>query len=176
DHAAAGASGMQVLTTVGIEAEVDLAFAGLYGLLRPILGHLGSIPGLQAEALSGALGLTPSTGSERFLVAAAVLGLLAEAADRQPVLCLIDDAHWLDTPSSEALVFAARRFRAERVAMLFAARVGDPPAFESPGLLELDLVGLDNVAALTLLSDHSEPIPSPAPQGLLGDSSPTPPT
>jgi DNA-binding CsgD family transcriptional regulator len=174
EYAAAGAGGMQVLTTVGIEAEADLAFAGLYGLLRPILGHLGGVPRLQAEALSGALGLTPSTGSERFLVAAAVLGLLAEAADKQPVLCLIDDAHWLDTPSSEALVFAARRFRAERVAMLFAARVGDPRAFESPGLLELDLVGLDNEAALTLLSDRSEPIASSVRQGLLRESSGNP--
>jgi DNA-binding CsgD family transcriptional regulator len=174
DYARLRAGGMQVLTTVGIEAEADLAFAGLYGLLRPILGHLAVVPRLQAEALSGALGLTPSTGSERFLVSAAVLGLLAEAAEEEPVLCLVDDAHWLDTPSSEALVFAARRFRAERVAMLFAARVGEPRAFESPGLLDLELGGLDPDAALTLLSDRAEPIASSVRQGLLRESSGNP--
>src|SRR5262249_41476511 len=121
DYAAARAGGMEVLTTVGIEAEADLPFAGLYGLLRPILGHLASVPRLQAEALSGALGLTPSRASERFLVAAAVLGLLAEAADDHPVLCLVDDAHWLDTPSSEALVFAARPPRAQPPGQLLAS-------------------------------------------------------
>src|SRR5262249_60582411 len=108
---------MQVLTTVGIEAEADLACAGLHGLLRPILGHLHGVPELQAKALSGALGLTPSSGSERFLVSAAVLSLLAEAAEDQPVLCLVDDAHWLDTPSADALVFPAPPVCARRGAV-----------------------------------------------------------
>src|SRR5262245_5084973 len=134
DYAAGHASGMRVLTTAGVEAETDLAFAGLYSLVRPILGHLTGLPELQAKALAGALGLAPSSGSERLLVSAAVLGLLAEAADERPILCLVDDAHWLDTPSADALAFAARRLRAERVAMVFAARNGDTRAFESPGL------------------------------------------
>jgi DNA-binding CsgD family transcriptional regulator len=174
DYACARAAGMRVLRTVGIEAEADLAFAGLHGLLRPILGHLDGVPELQARALSGALGLTPSSGSERFLVSAAVLGLLAEAAEDQPVLCLVDDAHWLDTPSADALVFAARRFRAERVALMFAARLGEPRVFQSPGLPELELVGLDPDAALALLSDRDESIASSVRQGLLRESSGNP--
>src|SRR5262245_16599566 len=144
EYAAERAAGMTVLNTAGVEAEADLAFAGLHGLLRPILHHLGELPELQASALAGALGLAPSVGSERFLVSAAVLGLLAEAGEARPVLCLVDDAHWLDTPSADAFVFVARRLRAERVAMVFAAREGDPRAFESPGLPVLELKGLDD--------------------------------
>jgi DNA-binding CsgD family transcriptional regulator len=155
DYGAERADGMQLLTTAGVEAESDLAFAGLYGLLRPILDHLSELPELQGEALAGALGLAPSTGSERFLVSAAVLGLLAEAAEERPVLCLVEDAHWLDTPSTEALVFAARRLRAERVAIVFAVREGEARTFEGRGLPDLRLTGLDDEDALALLSECS---------------------
>ncbi len=130
DYAAARAVGMELLTTAGVEAEADLAFAGLYGFLRPILGRLSELPELQAEALAGALGLAPSSGSDRFLASAAVLGLLAEAAEERPLLCLVEDAHWLDTPSAEALAFAARRLRAERVAIVFAVREDEARTFE----------------------------------------------
>jgi DNA-binding CsgD family transcriptional regulator len=143
EHAAARADGMELLTTAGVEAEADLAFAGLYGLLRPILGRLSELPELQAKALAGALGLAPSTGSERFLASAAVLGLLAEAAEERPVLCLVEDAHWLDTPSADALVFAARRLRAEPVAIIFAVREGEGRTFEGVGLPELLAAGSD---------------------------------
>src|SRR5262245_55939790 len=174
DYAAEHAEGMTVLTTAGVEAEADLAFAGLYGLLRPILRHVSDLPELQAKALAGALGLEPSSGSERFLVSAAVLGMLAEAADEQPVLCLVDDAHWLDTPSAEALVFTARRLRAERVAMLFAARVGDPREFDSPGLPALELQGLDDAAARALLSDRPKAMVPSVRDGLLAEASGNP--
>jgi hypothetical protein len=86
DRAVERADGMLVLSTAGVEAEADLAFAGLFGLVRPILDHLDDLPPVQAAALAGALGLGPSQSPERFLVSAAVLGLLAEAADRRPVL------------------------------------------------------------------------------------------
>src|SRR5262245_2635934 len=174
DYAAARASEMTVLTTSGVEAETDLAFAGLFGLLRPILDHLGDLPELQADALSGALGLMSSSGSERFLISAAVLGLLAEAAEDQPVLCLVDDAHWLDTPSADALGFPARRLRAERVAMLFAAREGDPRSFESPGLAVLELEGLDDAAAVALLSDRPKAMAPSVREGLLAEASGNP--
>jgi class 3 adenylate cyclase/DNA-binding CsgD family transcriptional regulator len=157
-YAAARADGMDVLTTSSVEAEADLAFAGLHGLLRPILGSLSRLPAVQANALAGALGLAPSSSSERFLVSAAALGLLAEAADRRPILCLVDDAQWLDTPSAEALVFAARRLRAERIAILFGARVGDPRTFEGPRLPELILEGLEDEDARALLSDRPGPL------------------
>ena len=92
------APGMLVLRAGGVEAESDLAFAGLRELPQP-----------QSAALAGALGLASSTGSDRLLISAAVLGLLAAAAEDRPVLCVVDDAQWIDRPSADALVFAARR-------------------------------------------------------------------
>jgi DNA-binding CsgD family transcriptional regulator len=155
EYAATRADGMQLLTTAGVEAESDLTFAGLYGLLRPILDRLSELPELQAKALAGALGLAPSTGSERFLASTAVLGLLADAAEELPVLCLADDANWLDTPSADALVFAARRLRAERVAIIFAVREGEGRTFEGRGLRELFVTGLEAEDARALLSECS---------------------
>src|SRR5919204_3282652 len=122
-----------VLRTVGVEAEADLAFAGLHGLLRPALDKLGELPDTQAAALAGALGLAPSVGSDRLLVSAATLSLLAAAADEGPLLCLIDDVQFLDAASAEALVFSARRLAAEPVAVIFASREGAGRAFAAPG-------------------------------------------
>jgi hypothetical protein len=135
----------------GVEAESDLAFAGLYGLLRPIVEKLGELPKTQADALAGALGLAPSVGSDRLLVSAATLSLLAAAAEADPVLCLIDDAQVLDAASAEALVFSARRLAAEPVAMLFAVREGEAHTFAAPGLPELMLEGLGTGPASRLL-------------------------
>src|SRR5436190_1112616 len=95
----------RVLRTAGVEAESDLGFAGLYGLLHPIEDKLGELPETQADALAGALGLGPSIGSDRLLVSAATLSLLAAASDEGALLCLIDDAEFLDAASAEALVF-----------------------------------------------------------------------
>ena len=134
DYAADQATGFTVLRAAGFEAEADLAFAGVYGLLRPVLGHLDEVPEIQAQALAGALGLAPSAAPDRFMVSAAVLGLLAAAAEQRPVVCLIDDAQWLDRPSADTLVFAARRLAADRVAILFGAREGEARRFEAPGV------------------------------------------
>jgi DNA-binding CsgD family transcriptional regulator len=151
-HAAERAAGSTVvLRTVGVEAESDLAFAGLYGLLRPILEKLGELPETQADALAGSLGLAASLGSDRLLVSAATLSLLAAAAEEGPVLCLIDDAQLLDTASAEALVFSARRLAAEPVAMLFAVREGEARTFAAPSLPELVLEGLGTEPAGQLL-------------------------
>jgi DNA-binding CsgD family transcriptional regulator len=153
EYAAERAGEMLVLRATGVEAEADLVFAGLYGLARPILRFVPQLPERQSQALQGALGLGPSSGAERLLVGAALLSLLAAAAEDCPVLCLVDDAQWLDAPSADALVFAARRLRAERVAILFGAREGEQRRFEAPALQELVVVGLDNASAAALLAD-----------------------
>ena len=123
-YAAERSRGRTVLRIAGVEAESDLGFAGLEGLLRPITGKLDELPQAQADALSAALGLAPSGGSDRLLVSAAALSLLAAAADDQPVLCLVDDVQFLDAASVEALLFSARRLGAEPVAMLFVGAGG----------------------------------------------------
>jgi hypothetical protein len=147
-----GVGGALVLRAGGVEAESDLAFAGLHGLLRPVLAHLRELPEPQSAALAGALGLAPSIQSDRLLISAAVLGLLAAAAEDRPVLCVVDDAQWVDRPSAGALVFAARRLQAERLAMLFGAREGEVPRFEAAGVPDLALTGLDPPSAAAVLA------------------------
>jgi hypothetical protein len=113
-----------------VEAESALPFAALQMLLRPALSRLDELPGLQATALRGALGLSDGGGEDRFLVGLAVLSLLSDLAEERPMLCLIDDAHWLDPASSaEALLFTARRLA--RRASRWCSRPGTAPAFSS---------------------------------------------
>jgi ATP/maltotriose-dependent transcriptional regulator MalT len=155
------ASGMQVLACAGIESESALPFAALHQLLRPALHHLEKVPRPQADALGGALGFAAARGDDRFLVSLAVLTLLAEAAEDRPLLCLVDDAHWLDDASADALVFVARRLEAEGIVLLFAAREGEAREFDAPELAELRLAGLDADAAAALLDRHTEIALSP---------------
>src|SRR5262245_38460899 len=145
------AVGMRVLAVRGVESEAELPFAGLHQLLRPALGQASQLPAPQASALRGALGLGERTGDDRFLVSLAVLTLLAELAERQPVLCLVDDAQWLDAPSTDALLFVARRLDGEGIVVLFGAREGDAHRFEAHDLATLDLGGLGAEAAGILL-------------------------
>ena len=170
----AGGMSLRVLQAVGVEAESELAFAGLYGLLRPIVDKLGELPETQAGALAGALGLAPSLGPERLLVSAGTLSLLAAAADYGPLLCLIDDAQFLDEASAEALVFSARRLAAEPVAMLFAAREGAARVFAAPGLPELALEGLGAEAAAQLLEVSAAAAADPVREWLLGEAAGNP--
>ena len=148
-------SDMRVLACAGVEAESALPFAALHQLLRPVLRHLEKVPQPQADALRGALGLAAGRGDDRFLVSLAVLSLLAEAAEQRPLLCLVDDAHWLDDASADALVFVARRLEAEGIVLLFAAREGEAREFDAPELAELRLAGLDADAAAALLDRHA---------------------
>src|SRR4029450_3124740 len=148
-------SDMRVLACAGVEAESALPFAGLHQLLRPVLRHLDKVPPPQADALRGALGLAAARGEDRFLVSLAVLSLLAEAAEQRPLLCLVDDAHWLDDASADALVFVARRLEAEGIVLLFASREGEAREFDAPELAELRLAGLDADAAAALLDRHA---------------------
>src|SRR5262249_49591584 len=129
EEARGRAGDMHVLSARGVESESDLPFAALDQLLRPALAHLDKLPPPQATALRGALGLEQGATDERFLVFAACLSLLSEMAERRPVLCLVDDAHWLDSASADALLFVARRLDAEGIVILFAAREGEARRF-----------------------------------------------
>jgi DNA-binding CsgD family transcriptional regulator len=150
-------SEMPVLRATGVESESELAFAGLHQLLRPVLGMLDSLPEAQADALATALGVRSGAVEDRFLVSLGALGLLAEAADERGLLCVVDDAQWLDRPSAEALLFVARRLEAEGVVVLLAARDGDARRFEARGLPELWLDGLAAEPAAALLAEHAGP-------------------
>jgi DNA-binding CsgD family transcriptional regulator len=158
----AAAPDFQVLDAVGIESEAELAFAGLHQLLVPILAFLDEVPAPQAAALRAAFALSDGTVAERFRISLGVLGLLAAAAEKQPVLCLVDDAQWLDQPSAAALLFAARRLEAEPVAVVLAAREDPVQPFTAPGLPELRVAGLPpeqarRLAAATLGPDAAAP-------------------
>jgi len=155
DYAAAAAGEMLVLRAAGVQTEGELAFAGLHLLLRPILDRIQALPGPQATALRGALGLAEWGSEYRFLTGLAVLSLMSEVAEEQPVLCLIDDAHWLDAASADALLFTARRLEAESVAMVLAARDG-PPSFAALGLRDLTLAPLDSDQAGLLLEERAQ--------------------
>ena len=150
-YAADRAAGLRILRGTGIESESELPFAAVHQLLRPLAGLLDAVPARLGAALRGAFGIGPAGGEDRFLISLGVLSVLAEAAEERPLLCLVDDAQWLDGASADALTFAARRLDAEGVVMLFAARDG----FAAPGLPELPLAGLDLAAAGALLAERS---------------------
>src|SRR3954471_17521793 len=130
-HLAAAAEGCRIARAAGVESEMELAFAGLHALCAPMLGRLGHLPGPQRDALSTAFGLSAGPPPDRFFVGLAVLSLLADAAEEQPLLCIVDDAQWLDRVSAQTLGFVARRLLAERVGLVFAVREpGDDHVFE----------------------------------------------
>jgi DNA-binding NarL/FixJ family response regulator len=142
------AEAMAVVRATGVESEAELEFSGLLELCRPLLEHVGELPELQASALRGALGLEPAGGQhDRFAIGAATLGLLAAAAERQPLLVVIDDVHWLDRPSADALRFAARRLLADRVAVIVATRFDEAGEVVMPGVEEIALEPLGLEAA-----------------------------
>jgi DNA-binding CsgD family transcriptional regulator len=151
-HARELAGDMRVLQASGVESEAELAFAGLHQLLRPLLPVLDRLPEPQAMALRGALGLSHERTDDRFLISLAVLGLLAEAAEDRPLLVLLDDAHWLDGPSEDALAFAARRLDAEGVAFVITTRRAVGTRYDG-SLPALTLGPLSDDAALALLAD-----------------------
>jgi tetratricopeptide (TPR) repeat protein len=161
------ASGLRVLRCVCTESESDLAFSGLHQLLRPVVHVLERVPDPQAAALAGALGLAPGSREDRFLVAAGVLSLLAESAEELPVLCVVDDAQWLDHSSADALTFVSRRIEAEGVVLLFAARDGEEQRFEAPGVEELVLGGLGEEDAESLLAERLRSVIAPDVQARL---------
>ncbi|NEM06184.1 helix-turn-helix transcriptional regulator [Geodermatophilus normandii] len=150
-HTARRATGFRVAEIAGVEAEMELPFAGLHQLCAPMLDRLDALPGHQQSALGVALGLAAGEAPDRFLVALAALGLLSSAAEEAPLLCLVDDVQWLDRATGQVLGFVARRLLAEPVALVLAVREPHPEP-ELTGLPELRLEGLGDDDARALLA------------------------
>jgi ATP/maltotriose-dependent transcriptional regulator MalT len=150
-HCARQATGFRVARLAGVESEMELPFAGLHQLCARMLRRLGALPDPQQDALRVALGMSSGAAADRFLVALAVLTLLAEVATERPLLCLVDDAHWLDAASLQVLGFVSRRLLAESVGIVFTVR---EPTGERvlAGLPELALGGLTEEDARALLA------------------------
>ncbi|MES9538014.1 AAA family ATPase [Actinomadura sp. NPDC000600] len=147
-HATGQAADMRVVRAVGAESEMELAFAGLHLLVAPLLDRIEKLPGPQRDALAVAFGLREGNVPDRFMVGLAVLTLLAEAAEERALLCVIDDAQWLDQASAQVLAFVARRLLAEPVGLIFAAR---EPGRQFHGLVDLEVRGLPKQEAQALL-------------------------
>ena len=148
EYVVGAAADMRVARAVGVESEMELAFASLHVLCAPLLDRAEGLPGPQRDALEIAFGLRAGAAPDRFLVGLAVLTLLAEVAEDRPLLCVVDDAQWLDRASAQVLAFAARRLVAEPVGMVFAAR---EPGEQFGGLAELEVRGLPDQDARALL-------------------------
>jgi DNA-binding CsgD family transcriptional regulator len=150
-YAARQASGLRIAEIEGVQAEMELPFAGIHRLCAPMVARLPLLAEPQQNALRVALGMSSGNAPNRFLIAVAVLNLLAAAAEERPLVCLVDDAQWLDAASLEALGFVARRLVAEPVAMIFSLR--EPVSTQAlNGLPQMSLEGLDEAAARALLS------------------------
>jgi DNA-binding CsgD family transcriptional regulator len=154
----ARSAGMRVLHVTGRESESNLAFAGLHQLLRPVLSSVAGLPGRQAQALLGALGLAADpVPPDPLLTDVAVLTLLSDLSERSPVLVVADDTHWLDRSSLDALAFVASRVDAERVVLLLGARGLAPPVGFDRGFPELHLEPLSAADAGRLLNAQPRP-------------------
>jgi len=148
DYLVAAASQMRVVRAVGVESELELPFASLHQMCGPLLDCLERIPSPQREALEVVFGLRSGAAPDLFMVGLAVLSLLCEAAEDQPLLCVIDDAQWLDIASARTLTFVARRLLADPVGLVFGSRT---PSAELQGLPELEIGGLRSSDAHALL-------------------------
>lgn len=162
DDLAASATAVRLLRVAGVESESPLAFASLQRLLMPLRSGLTELPSSQANALEAAFGMrrTADPSGDRFLTYLAALTLLTEASRSEPVLCLVDDAHWLDEASADALRFIARRLDGSGVAMVIAVREGDVRGFEAEAVPTCMLGALPVDAAGTLLESASPAPPS----------------
>jgi len=153
------ASGCRLARAAGVQSEMELPFAGLHQLCAPMLDNLPHLPRPQREALRTAFGISAGSAPDRFLVGLAVLSLLSDAAEQQPLVCVVDDEQWLDRASAHVLGFVARRLVAESVGLIFAARV---PSSELMGLPELAVEGLSESDARALLDAAlAGPVDSP---------------
>jgi DNA-binding CsgD family transcriptional regulator len=158
DYLAGHAPGCRVARAVGVQSEMELAFAALHQLCAPMLNRAERLPHPQRAALGTAFGLDTGSAPDRFLVGLAVLGLLSDVAGTRPLLCLVDDQQWLDRASAQVLTFVARRLEAESVGLVFAARTAGE---ELAGLPELAVEGLrDGDARVLLDSVFAAPLDS----------------
>ncbi|MFJ9250591.1 AAA family ATPase [Streptomyces sp. NPDC101776] len=147
-HLTDAPGGLRVLRAAGIESEMELPFATLHQLCVPLIDRLKNLPTPQRTALETVFGISAGPPPERFLVGMAVLGLLSDASQKRPLLCLVDDAHWMDRASAQVLGFVARRLLAESIALVFGTRERVPDLL---GLPDLEVTGLRETAAHTLL-------------------------
>ena len=151
DYLVGHSAGCRIARSVGVESEMELAFAGLHQLCAPLLDRLDRLPVPQRDALGTAFGLSVGPPPDRFLVGLAVLSLLSDAAEAQPLICLVDDAQWLDRASTQVLGFVARRLGAESVVIVFAARQSWD-LVELAGLTELSVGQLRELDARAVLA------------------------
>jgi DNA-binding NarL/FixJ family response regulator len=153
DYLSDRAAGWRVARAAGSESEIELAYSGLHQLCGPMLDHLARLPAPQRVALETVFGRSTAPAPDRFLVGLATLTLFAEVAEQQPLVCIVDDAHWLDQASAQIVGFVARRLLAERVALVCAARtnIGDDVLARLP---ELSIQGLGDSDARALLLDN----------------------
>jgi DNA-binding CsgD family transcriptional regulator len=163
-------NGMLVLNTAGVQSEADLPFAGLHQLLRPILDRLRGLPPVQRDAMRAAFGMAPAAGAEPFLIGLAALGLLSDAAEGQPLAVLVEDAHWLDRPTADALAFVGRRVDSDPIVLLAATREGYESPLLEAGLPELHVDGLAEEPARRLLDAHFPTLAPTLRERVLGDA------
>ena len=156
DGVVSAAADFEVLRIAGVESEAELGYAGLHRLLLPLLPYVDDLPVQQRDALRGALGLAEGDASRRFLVGLGALTLLSERALDRPILCIIDDAQWVDGESLDLFAFVARRLLADRIAIVFASRSGQGSLTSLAGLPSLEVGGLGDAAARLLLSQHAD--------------------
>jgi DNA-binding CsgD family transcriptional regulator len=167
DYARSRAGATKVVAFTAAQSEADLAYAGLHALLSPLLHLMDRLPGVQAESLGAVLGLRaspegqPQSGPRLLPAFAGVLGLLAESAEEEPLLVIVDDAHWLDSGSVAGLSFAARRLKAERVAILLAERTGTGSPFVAQGFGTMHVGGLDADGSRSLIEGECGRVVSP---------------
>jgi hypothetical protein len=156
DFVAERGIGWRVATAVGIESEMELAYSGLHQLCAPMLDHLDRLPAPQRSALATVFGYETGPAPDRFMVGLATLTLLAEVAEQQPLLCVIDDAQWLDDASAQIVSFVARRFLAEQIALVWVARTGPGDAVLG-GLPTLLIGGLGDSDARAIARASARP-------------------
>jgi DNA-binding CsgD family transcriptional regulator len=150
-HLTAAASGLTIARCAGVESAMELPFSGLHELCTPIIGGLDSLPDPQQRALESALGLEKGGSPDKFLVALGALGLIGAACENGPLLCVIEDAHWLDDASAQVLGFIGRRLQGEPVGLVFAARAPVALPNHLAGLPELRIEGVDERTSRALL-------------------------
>jgi predicted ATPase len=156
DYARTQATDMSLLRARGIQSEAQIPFAALFELLRPALGQIHSLSSPQRAALESALALRPAQAHDRFAVGAGTLALLAAYCEETPLLVLIDDAQWIDPSSAAALLFALRRFVADRITVILGARDGLPALHDGTDLRVQRLAGLERQSAQELLAQHAD--------------------
>src|ERR1700719_1055501 len=170
NYARDGATGMRVLGAQGLQGVSSLPYSALADILRPLFYAIDRLPDEQAAGLRAAMTLGPPSPGDRFKTYAGALSLIGAAAERGPILITIDDAHWLDPASAEALFFVSRRLTAEGVLMLFAAREASEMPADPGGLPLLSLGGLDHDASIELLGLNARSVARPVAEAIYSAS------